>query len=501
MFRAPFRALFITFVLLVLPATTRAAEPQAKVYVVLWFDTEDYLLPASDDAALRIAKFLSDQGIRATFKVVGEKARVLEKRKRTDVINALKKHEIGYHSDYHSVEPTPALYLSNLGWDEGVAEFERHEGQGRKDVQRIFGVAPTTYGQPGTSWGPQSYGAMKKWGMQVYLDGGSHIDLDGQPHYYCGLLTLYHLKYLMRADLKAPQEIGQAEEKFAAARQELLAEGGGVVSIMYHPCEFVHKEFWDGVNFRKGANPPREQWKLPAEKTPEEKRAAWAVFERYIRFLKRFDDVRFITAAEAATLYRDRAHGHSFTRDELKTLAAGVGDEVGFQKTKEYALSSSEIFWLLNEYVAARTAGKNPEVIELKETPLGPTGIVTPLTEPAATDASQFGRTSVDVADYVRQHGRIPAAVWLGSTPVPAAAYLRSLALVAQALLDGKHIPDKIEIKNAKLRDARYVADDNPKLWPWVIFPPAFRAPALMELAKKQAWTIKPALLGNLPKE
>ena len=33
-----------------------SAEGPAKVYVVLWFDTEDYILPASDDAALRLAK-------------------------------------------------------------------------------------------------------------------------------------------------------------------------------------------------------------------------------------------------------------------------------------------------------------------------------------------------------------------------------------------------------------------------------------------------------------
>lgn len=29
-----------------------ADKPAPKIYVVLWFDTEDYLLPASDDAAL-----------------------------------------------------------------------------------------------------------------------------------------------------------------------------------------------------------------------------------------------------------------------------------------------------------------------------------------------------------------------------------------------------------------------------------------------------------------
>src|SRR5438093_1621419 len=148
MIRVTYRCIAVFAIIFALPVAVRAAEPKPKVYVILWFDTEDYILPASDDAALKIAKFLSDEGLRATFKVVGEKARTLEARKRTDVIDALKKHEIGYHSNFHSVQPTPALYLSNLGWDEGVAEFERREGQGRKDVERIFGVAPTTYGQP-----------------------------------------------------------------------------------------------------------------------------------------------------------------------------------------------------------------------------------------------------------------------------------------------------------------------------------------------------------------
>src|SRR5262249_50079759 len=109
------------------PAHTAAADVSAKVYVILWFDTEDYLLPASDDAALRVADFLTQKKIRATFKVVGEKARTLERRGRFDVIAALKNHEIGYHSNYHSVQPSPAMYLSNLGWDEGVAEFDRRE--------------------------------------------------------------------------------------------------------------------------------------------------------------------------------------------------------------------------------------------------------------------------------------------------------------------------------------------------------------------------------------
>src|SRR5580704_1174643 len=75
-------------------AAVRENDSGAPVYVVLWFDTEDYILPKSDDAAKRIALFLLSQGIRATFKLVGEKARVLTARNRSDVILALSRHEI-----------------------------------------------------------------------------------------------------------------------------------------------------------------------------------------------------------------------------------------------------------------------------------------------------------------------------------------------------------------------------------------------------------------------
>src|SRR5580704_4608143 len=129
LFRSRSWLLATIFVVALTAAPASAVEVPAKVYVILWFDTEDYILPASDDAALHLADWLSREGIRATFKVVGEKARTLERRGRTDVIAALKKHEIGYHSNYHSTQPSPAMYLSTLGWDEGIAEFDRRERQ------------------------------------------------------------------------------------------------------------------------------------------------------------------------------------------------------------------------------------------------------------------------------------------------------------------------------------------------------------------------------------
>jgi hypothetical protein len=483
---------------LVLGRGLAGAETQARVYVILWFDTEDYILPASDDAVLKVADMLTALGVKGTFKVVGEKARTLEKRGRQDVIAALKKHEIGYHAQWHSVHPTPAMYLSNLGWDEGVAEFDRREGPGRDDVERIFGVAPSCYGQPGSSWGPQSYGAMRKWGMTVYLDAGSHVNLAGRPCYFCGVFNLYKLEHTMRAGLGSLKELEPAQERFLNARKKLLGEGGGVVSTVYHPCEFVHKGFWDGVNFRQGANPPREEWKLPPTKTAEESQVAYQVLANYIRFMKRFPDVRFITASEAGKLYRDRAQNAQLNREELKAIASGVGADVSFQRRGKLTLAASEIFQILNNVVDCYGRNKAlPDTVRCLGTPLGPTGIVTPLKETVVTDWSQLKRTSADVADFLRKQQRVPSAVWLGSQQAPPESYLNTLAEVVSLLLEGKEPPRQLEVKPARLAAGEHVSADDAKLWSWVIFPPGFRAPAMMQLARLQAWTIKPAVLSE----
>ena len=159
------------------------------IYVLIWFDTEDYILPSSDDAAKRIADFLTAEGVHATFKVVGEKARTLQRRGRSDVIATLRDHDIGYHGNAHSQHPTPAEYESSLDWNTGIEEFTRRERPGFEDVHRIFGKIPCCYGQPGNSWAPQSFKALRQWGVRLYLDEGSHVGSMASPFGMAGCLT------------------------------------------------------------------------------------------------------------------------------------------------------------------------------------------------------------------------------------------------------------------------------------------------------------------------
>lgn len=122
-----------------------------KVYVLFWFDVEDFITSQSDDALKGIIDIFDTLGIKGTFKLVGEKVRVLKKRGRKDIIEALKRHDIGYHTDLHSVHPTVAEYLKDLDWDEGIKEFENRERSGFEEIVNTFNIIPSCYGQPGST--------------------------------------------------------------------------------------------------------------------------------------------------------------------------------------------------------------------------------------------------------------------------------------------------------------------------------------------------------------
>src|SRR5215213_374371 len=326
-----YRSLLVAFVFAAVSSSIdgRAAERNQppRVDVILWFDTEDYLLPADDDASLRLAKMLTERRIRATFKMVGEKARVLEERHRRDVISALKKHDIGYHSDFHSVHPTPTEYLADCGLLDGMAEFTRREGDGAADVRRILGVKTLScYGQPGSSWGPQTMAALKQIGVApsgvpCYVDEGSHVGLDNKPFWYANTLTVYNMgrgRGYTRMELHDPAAVEPAKKEVSAMAEKLAQrDGGGLISIFYHPCEWVHQQFWDGVNFSRGANPPREEWKAPAQRTAAETDAAFERFGQYIDYIRTIPGVRFITASDLPEIYADPVRKEGITEREL----------------------------------------------------------------------------------------------------------------------------------------------------------------------------------------
>jgi peptidoglycan/xylan/chitin deacetylase (PgdA/CDA1 family) len=475
------------------------AQRASPVYVTLWFDTEDYILPQDDDATKRLAELLTNLGVRATFKVVGEKARVLEARGRRDVIAALKRHDIGYHSNTHSQQPTIAVYLQNAGWEDGRAEFFRREIQGARDVERIFGVTPVAYGQPGSAWAPQAYPALREMGIGMYLDEADHVGIDDQPFYFDGMLNVFKMRSnLARMTLSGGSSLADGKARFTKAYEALRATGGGTISIYYHPNEWVHTEFWDGVNFSRGANPPREEWKLPGMRPAAETEQAFTDFEQYVRFMKGLPDVRFATATDLMKIYTDQAMTRDFTRDDLVKLARAAEAEISFQRLDRYAVSAADVFALLTSATAEFSRAQQLPARSRIKPLYGPSRTYLPPTGGTQSSSFQwraFADATRDAWEFCRASGRMPDEIWIGSESLSPADYLATLAHVFGEVVATGRPPDRVARRPGRFTADRYVADDSAALWGWIIFPEGFHAPHIMELARLQAWTLKPAIL------
>lgn len=449
-----------------------AALGAGPVYVTLWFDTEDYIEPAADDAALRIATDLTALGVRATFKVVGEKARVLEQRGRWDVVRALALHDIGYHSNFHSIPPTPSVYLRDLGWMEGAAEFARREGGGALDVQRIFGARPSCYGQPGSSWGPQSNPALRSMGIPVYLDEGMQVGLDDQPFWYDGLLHIFNMgRFQMQAPLDSRAPLAQSYERFDRAAAELASRGGGVVSIYYHPTEFVTTEFWDAVNFLKGADRERSEWRRPRRRTEADSERCFGILRSYVAHAKSVPGVRFVTARELLQLYGSPAA----PRVDRARIAAHMAARQTFLRTEGGALSAADMLLAL--------LGMEPEVVD------GPSTRVESTYPGGAIPRAAFGRSQKDAASYIRANKRLPAEVWIGSSKL-------SIGDFAATLAGDDGAAAEVAVRRANLEFEKYFSKEAGRAFNgWRIHPDGFSAPGLLELGRLQGWTLKPARL------
>jgi len=481
----------------------RAAEKNAQVDVFLSFDTEDFLLPASDDAAKRLAELLTERGIRATFRVVGEKARVLEHRGRTDVIAALRKHDIGYHTNLHSIHPTPAEYLADCGLLDGVAEFVRREKKGADDVRRVFGLKTLTcYCQPGASWACQAVVALDRIGVgPVCAEIGTHIGLDDKPFWAANVLNVYEMGNLYTdINLYDPAALESGKAKVSQIVERLRGEGGGLISIGYHPCDWVHKQFWDATNFRYGANPPREQWKAPPQRPAGETEQAFAQFARYIDHIQSLG-VRFVTAGELPALYADRLRTEGVTEAELLQLARKFADDratgIDHQIINGKSVSPADQFELLTAAVGDLVEGE-PTAFPLKAK-----GLLGP-DSPPGQDV-QGGRTItweafrdavVDVRDYLRTNGRVPPRVFIGADYVSPADFLSGLA-AAWCHIAEHHSRPMSSVKlgaNLAVLPQRHVADKPVTPFTWSIHKPNLNLARILDVARLQAWTLKPAV-------
>ncbi|MGC8970793.1 MAG: hypothetical protein ACP5K2_01155 [bacterium] len=466
----------------------------SKVYVLLWFDVEDFITPQSDDALKGIIDVLDSYKIKGTFKLVGEKVRALKERGRYDIIDRLKKHDIGYHTNLHSVHPTVAEYLKDLGWEEGIKEFELRERIGYEEIIDTFDVIPSCYGQPGSSWAPHVYPVLKNWGIQVYLDEAEHIGLNEKPFWYCGILNILRLREnTTRLDLKLGYEgIKVGIENFENIFRRLINEDGGVISIWYHPCEFATYEFWDSVNFSRGKNTDRSSWTIPKLKSYERMKKELGYFSEYLNYIASHSDVQILTAREAYSIYFNKAKEELFSTSEIIHLAKEINSKITYYGFDRITLSPAEIFYLALSLLV-NLIDNNLCIVESKfklpDTIYGPIKRID--SEVIFFNKEDLAFACRWILEFINKNGRIPEAITIQDKIVSPIDFFATANVLISQLPINTSLPENIKIIKGNLLLESQVKEEG--VWDWIILPEDFSAPNIIELAKLQTWTLKPA--------
>jgi len=468
----------------------------AKVYACFWFDVEDYITPESDEALASLLRIFQERGATGTWKLVGEKYRVLRERGRSDIIAALHKQDVGYHTDNHSQHPTVSEYERGLGWEAGIAEFVARERRGLEELRQEFGSV-SCYGQPGGAWAPQAFAGLGAMGIPMYLDEGRHLGLDNMPFWFANILTIFNLQQnCVRADIHAADKKGALADACrlfdaAAAR---LSTSGGVISVYYHPCEFATEEFWDGVNFSHGRNTPREQWRPARLCSPAEAEARLATFAGLLEHALASDQVEVVNAAELLAAFQSGKPAGPVPVSELAGVASAMGGSISYASSSQGRLSPAQLFSGMAEALAYwQEHGHLPEAV----TPASPFG---PSERAGSEEGGQattcaLGSAAREAVAEMAATGHMPNSLVLGSAQIGPATAFRAMAQALVSILaePGARPCQAVTFDRGRLALEDRVGTDEREMWGWTIFPPGFSAPDLLELTRLQAWTIKPA--------
>ncbi|MEP0767285.1 MAG: hypothetical protein HRF45_12210, partial [Fimbriimonadia bacterium] len=147
--------------------------------------------------------------------------------------------------------------------------------------------------------------------------GSDLHEFDGLTAYGSGL-------YLGDWLLLAPAALGQHQtELHDSLRERILAGAEWCEVFVGHPCVLRTVEFWDGVNFAQGANPPPNQWRAAGQRPESEYRTMLGNLRWALGRLAQVPGIRFATIDEMNALAKD-AKREALSDGELQKLQAIV---------------------------------------------------------------------------------------------------------------------------------------------------------------------------------
>jgi len=371
----------------------------------LVFDVEDLITTQSDDAAKWIAAEVERAGIVATFFLVGEKVRLLRERGREDVLEHLKAHEIGFHSTTHSVHPVVCEVCAPLSFLDGVRTLMEREREGWEETEAILGTRLVGWATTGGSWTPSLCGMMHQYGgVQVYspVCFGEHSVV-----WFGNCLNFGHFIGGLDGDYADDERYARALERFEKQTETIYASTRDWIGIFGgHPTRVISHEFWDGVNFAAGANPPRSEWRAQRLRSAEEIETAQRNVADFVRRLR--DDARFELHPLSEVARRFRAQSPGCSGTELLRIAERVCDEGRPLFTE--AFSAAELAVM---FAHALALGETEGAWFVRPTVFGP-DTTPPDVRPLRLSSDALRATATQITASLAETGCLPPFVEAG---------------------------------------------------------------------------------------
>jgi hypothetical protein len=482
---------YIFLLIFMLMQSCNTPDPD-RTYVVVVFDVEDYISPVSegvDDIPLWLAETMTEVGVTGTFFIIGEKARSLEERGRSDVIAAMASHDIGSHTNLGSIHPTVTEILEYADWDQGVQAMLENESIGFDELERIFGVPVTTLARHGGSYGPQLIYALGQMGKgYVY----SPVRFPGKHAvWFCNTLN-FHGDYGSFDDVYYRDEL--FNPVFEDLRENFQEDIKGLDMISFfacHPTKVRAEQFWD-FNFYEGANPPEDSLLPPKLRPAESMETAQKNFKRLMQFLKEQENIEVTTIS--ALMEKFSYQPETISSKDLERIAGKTLAEGGIVYDNYY--SPAEVFAALSESLLEyRENGKLPGKLD-RDNPLGPLEMPMETPKISRVSADQLYELAGASRDIFRNQGHLPADVLLDGESIGTGSLMH---LFCTAYLD---------IKGKKERDTYEVIpfDGYPKeneeaiigevygYKNWIVHRTDLDMSHLADMTRMQLWTLKPAI-------
>jgi hypothetical protein len=413
--------------------------------MIFSFDTEDWIDPLSNDSLLRLAQIHTKHAVPATFGLVGEKARFIHVCGRSDVVEALKDHEVGYHSDHHFILPNwrydprhmPA-WVNEMDWDSAMDRLLAEESRGIADIGDIFGERPVTQLRNYADWTPQVMAAHARLGLGVHAYGPVFHTTDPTPIWYCNQLQIANPRLMyenyMHDFSLTPQE---KLERHIADVQKHLDAGTPRLGWVNHPTRFIADHWWEEPNWWGHCDdPPRKDWKWPERLDAKVTEELLWVADELVGWVAKHPDIEFRTFRGFYEEYRPKRVW--VEEREVMALAASVGDRPAMVELDGEAYSPAELFGLFAHALGA------PERGDGRPHPLR--RILGPTEEPLQSAAGDASRAAVlaaatEVEMFIRDHARVPAAITVGAKQIGPGAFLAAMARVLRAQEERIQVP------------------------------------------------------------